>query len=64
MHNVNIGSYTVGPGQKPFIICEISANHNGSLEKALQLINAAIETGCDAIKRKLTPRDNDNGYKR
>ena len=50
MHNVNIGSYTVGPGQKPFIICEISANHNGSLEKALQLINAAIETGCDAIK--------------
>lgn len=47
---IMIGDRYVGPSHKPFIICEVSANHNGSLERALELIDAAASTGCDAIK--------------
>ena len=36
--------------QKLFIIAEAGVNHNGSLETALRLVDAAIECGCDAIK--------------
>ena len=34
----------------PFIIAEISANHNGSLERAIQTISAAKDSGVDAVK--------------
>lgn len=34
----------------PLIIAELSANHNGSLERALQLVEAAKEAGADGIK--------------
>lgn len=40
----------VGPGSPPYIICELSGNHNGSLDRALELVDAAADTGCDAIK--------------
>ena len=40
----------IGLDQPPFIIAELSANHNGSLERALQTINAAYQAGADAIK--------------
>jgi len=35
---------------KPFYIAELSANHNGSLDRALSLVHAAKESGADAIK--------------
>tara|TARA_B100000427_G_C15520008_1_gene599892 strand:- start:3884 stop:4927 length:1044 start_codon:yes stop_codon:yes gene_type:complete len=35
---------------KPFIIAEMSGNHNQSLERALKLVRAAAESGADAIK--------------
>jgi pseudaminic acid synthase len=47
---VEIGGRKVGAGHEPFVICELSGNHNGSLERALQMIDAAAATGCDAIK--------------
>jgi pseudaminic acid synthase len=36
--------------QPPYIIAELSANHNGSLERALKLVSVAHELGADAIK--------------
>lgn len=35
---------------KPFIIAEMSGNHNQSLERALKIIDAAVEAGADAVK--------------
>ncbi|RMA65984.1 pseudaminic acid synthase [Ulvibacter antarcticus] len=37
-------------GNKVFIIAELSANHNGSIETAIETIKAAKKTGADAIK--------------
>ncbi|HEX2558460.1 pseudaminic acid synthase [Phenylobacterium sp.] len=47
---VEIAGRKIGAGHEPFVICELSGNHNGSLERALTMIDAAAETGCDAIK--------------
>lgn len=44
------------PADRTFVIAEIGINHNGSLELAKQLIDAAAEAGCDAVKfQKRTP---------
>jgi len=45
-----IGAHQVGTGHTPFLIAEISANHNQSLTKALELIEAAAKTGVQAVK--------------
>ena len=46
----------IGPGQPCYIIAEIGINHNGSLDIAKQLIDAAVTAGCDAVKfQKRTP---------
>ena len=47
---INIDGRAIGPDQPPYIIAELSANHNGSLERALQTIDAAHQAGADAIK--------------
>jgi len=47
---VAIAGRKVGAGHPPYVICELSANHNGRLERALELIDAAAATGTDAIK--------------
>jgi N-acetylneuraminate synthase len=39
-----------GEGNAPFIIAEMSGNHNQSLEKALSIVKAAADAGADAIK--------------
>ncbi len=47
---VEIAGRPIGPGHAPFIIAEMSANHNGSLDTALAIVDAAANAGCDAIK--------------
>jgi pseudaminic acid synthase len=46
---MKIGNFEIG-GEKTFIIAELSANHNGSLENAIKTIRLAKESGADAIK--------------
>lgn len=45
-----IGNYKIGPHFPTFIIAELSANHNGSLETALETVRAAKRAGADCIK--------------
>lgn len=47
---MKIGSYNIGENNPVFIIAELSANHNGSLETALETIRAAKRAGADCIK--------------
>jgi N-acetylneuraminate synthase len=47
---IKIGNHTIGTGHKPFIIAEMSGNHNQSLERAIQLVDAAAEAGAHALK--------------
>ncbi|MCO8273463.1 pseudaminic acid synthase [Actinoplanes sp. TRM 88003] len=39
-----------GPEKRPYIVAEMSGNHNGSLDRALALVDAAADAGADAIK--------------
>jgi N-acetylneuraminate synthase len=53
---IRIGSKEVGKGCPVYIIGEIGINHNGSLDIALKLIEAAASAGVDAVKfQKRTP---------
>jgi pseudaminic acid synthase len=50
MKDIQIGNITIGENRKPFVIAELSGNHNQSLEKALMLVDLAAEAGAHAIK--------------
>jgi sialic acid synthase SpsE len=53
---ITIGDKKVGPGESTYIIGEIGINHNGCLETAKRIIDAAVVAGCDAVKfQKRTP---------
>jgi len=45
-----IAGRLIGRGHKPFIIAEMSGNHNQSLERALEIVEAAAKTGAHALK--------------
>lgn len=47
---IKIGTKTISTQNSPFIIAEISANHNGSLERALETVKAAQLCGVHAVK--------------
>jgi pseudaminic acid synthase len=49
-HDLAIAGRRIGPGQPPYLIAEMSANHGGSLDQALAVIEAAAKAGADAIK--------------
>jgi N-acetylneuraminate synthase len=50
IRQIQIGNRFVGPGAPVFVIAEAGVNHNGDLELARQLVNAAFAAGADAVK--------------
>ena len=48
--SIDIDNYKIGLEHKPFIIAEMSGNHNQSLGRALKIVEAAAETGANALK--------------
>lgn len=50
MNEFYLGDYQVGLDSPPFIIAEMSGNHNQSLDKALEIVDAAAEAGAHAVK--------------
>ena len=48
--NINIGGRVIGLQHPPFVIAEMSGNHNQSLERALEIVEAAAKTGSHALK--------------
>ncbi|GGH33103.1 pseudaminic acid synthase [Paenibacillus segetis] len=45
-----IGERWIGKNHKPFVIAEMSGNHNQSLDRALAIVDAAASAGADALK--------------
>ena len=50
MKDIKVGGKWIGQNHRPFIIAEMSGNHNQSLERALQIVDAAADSGVDALK--------------
>ena len=50
MSELDLGGFSVGLKQKPLVIAEMSGNHNQSLERALEIVEAAAATGVHALK--------------
>lgn len=49
-NDFSLNKRTIGDGHRPFIIAEMSGNHNQSLERALTIVEEAAKAGADAIK--------------
>ena len=50
MQTIQIGKSFVGLRHPPFIVAELSGNHNGSLQRALELVKSAKDAGAHAVK--------------
>ena len=49
-YQIKIDGRDIGAEHPPYIIAEMSANHNGSIENAFKIIEAAKQSGADAVK--------------
>ena len=50
MSGMQINGRPIGSGHRPYLIAEMSGNHNHSLDRALEIVTAAAQSGADAIK--------------
>lgn len=50
MKQIQIAGRPIGPNHPPYVIAEVSANHNGKLETAMRIIEEAKKAGADATK--------------
>jgi len=56
MRTLKLGRRTIGESQPAYVVAEIGINHNGSVDIARRLIDAAADAKCDAVKfQKRTP---------
>lgn len=49
-NTITIANHSIGPDHPPFIVAEMSGNHNQSLARALEIVDAAADAGAHAIK--------------
>ena len=52
MNEFNIEGRFIGDNHKPVLIAELGINHNGSLDTAFKMVDAAIESGIEIIKHQ------------
>jgi N-acetylneuraminate synthase len=50
MPEITIAGRPIGPGHPPYVIAEMSGNHNGDIKRAFALLEAAKKAGADAVK--------------
>ena len=50
MKEINIAGRKIGTNHRPFIVAEMSGNHNQSLQRALDIVDAAADAGAHALK--------------
>ncbi|MGV8834185.1 MAG: N-acetylneuraminate synthase family protein [Devosia sp.] len=56
--SIHIGQRAIGPNLPSYVIAEIGNNHNGDFNRAIALIDAAIEAGADSAKFQMRRLDN------
>ena len=54
---IRFASTPVGEGHPPFIVAEMSGNHNGDLDRALDIVRASAEAGAHALKAQTYTAD-------
>ena len=52
MKEIEISNRKIGPNHKPLLIAEIGINHNGSLDEAKKIVDAAVFAGIEVIKHQ------------
>lgn len=59
---INLGGRLIGPSHPPVVIAEIGINHGGSLEIALQMVDAASEAGVEVVKHQTHVIDDEMSF--